>query len=324
MPSSRNSRPRANRNGPAHHAGHRSTGAATPCCLRARAAWGNSRWQGFLRRRRTASGFATIPASECATCKSIARASRSRAADHTGRGGAGRKRGRGNGRAGSADSGDASGCVGHRARPGAAEESGRAAGAARGTTAGRAARGLFQARGATPRHYPRPRRDHALGPCQYFPKDPGGTARDGDLDFADDESLRAAAHDSFAVRAVLFSALQTESVEQILCERTQIAPAERKLAAQLAEGSPGEAVSLDLAEATELRRLILRVLASAAERTLSAIYLRRPRNSPKAKESPLKPYSNCSIVYSRTCWSFPLVAQSRGCAIRSSVRNWPL
>ena len=62
-----------------------------------------------------------------------------------------------------------------------------------------------------------------------------------------------------------FSALQTESVEQILRDRTQIAPAERKLAAQLAEGSPGEAVSLDLAEATELRRVVLRVLASAAE-----------------------------------------------------------
>ena len=62
-----------------------------------------------------------------------------------------------------------------------------------------------------------------------------------------------------------FSPLETEWVEQILRDRTQIAPAERKLAAQLAEGSPGEAVSLDLAEATELRRVVLRVLASAAE-----------------------------------------------------------
>jgi DNA polymerase-3 subunit delta' len=62
-----------------------------------------------------------------------------------------------------------------------------------------------------------------------------------------------------------FSPLQTESVEKILSERTQIAPAERKLAAQLAEGSPGEAMSLDLAEATELRRAILRVLTSAAD-----------------------------------------------------------
>ena len=62
-----------------------------------------------------------------------------------------------------------------------------------------------------------------------------------------------------------FSALQTEWVEQILRDHKQIAPAERKLAAQLAEGSPGEAVSLDLAEATELRRVILRVLTSAAE-----------------------------------------------------------
>ena len=44
-----------------------------------------------------------------------------------------------------------------------------------------------------------------------------------------------------------FSALQTEWVEQILGDHKQMAPAERKLAAQLAEGSPGEAVSLVLA-----------------------------------------------------------------------------
>ena len=70
-----------------------------------------------------------------------------------------------------------------------------------------------------------------------------------------------------------FSALQTEWVEQILRDRTEIAPAERKLAAQLAEGSPGEAVSLNVAEATELRRLILRVLASAAEgRSFSELF----------------------------------------------------
>src|SRR4029077_14158301 len=49
-----------------------------------------------------------------------------------------------------------------------------------------------------------------------------------------------------------FSAPQTESVEEILREHRQIAPAERKLAAQLAEGSPGDAMTLDLAQAIEL------------------------------------------------------------------------
>ena len=88
----------------------------------------------------------------------------------------------------------------------------------------------------------------------------------GDADSADDESLRAAAHDPFAVRAVLFlRAADRVRSSRFCASAPQIAPAERKLAAQLAEGSPGEAVSLDLAEATELRRAVLRVLTSAAE-----------------------------------------------------------
>jgi DNA polymerase-3 subunit delta' len=62
-----------------------------------------------------------------------------------------------------------------------------------------------------------------------------------------------------------FSPLQTEQVEQILGERSKLTPADRRLAAQMAEGSPGDALSLNLAEATELRRAVLRALTTAVD-----------------------------------------------------------
>ncbi len=57
-----------------------------------------------------------------------------------------------------------------------------------------------------------------------------------------------------------FTPLATSEVEDILRERTQMKPAERKLAAQLSEGSPGAAMDLDLDAATKLRRDCLTVL----------------------------------------------------------------
>jgi DNA polymerase-3 subunit delta' len=70
-----------------------------------------------------------------------------------------------------------------------------------------------------------------------------------------------------------FSPLQTQAVEQILGNRTKAAAADHKLAAQLAEGSPGAALSLDLAQATELRRAVLRVLSAAADgRSLTDLF----------------------------------------------------
>jgi DNA polymerase-3 subunit delta' len=57
-----------------------------------------------------------------------------------------------------------------------------------------------------------------------------------------------------------FTPLATPEVEEILHERTRMNPAERKLAAQLSEGSPGAAMNLDLDAATKLRRDCLAVL----------------------------------------------------------------
>jgi len=57
-----------------------------------------------------------------------------------------------------------------------------------------------------------------------------------------------------------FSPLAASEVESILGVRTEMKPADRKLAAQLSEGSPGAAMALDLEAAVKLRRDCLTVL----------------------------------------------------------------
>ena len=57
-----------------------------------------------------------------------------------------------------------------------------------------------------------------------------------------------------------FTPLAAGEVEEILSARTELKPAERKLAAQLSEGSPGAAMELDLEAAVKLRRDCLTVL----------------------------------------------------------------
>ena len=57
-----------------------------------------------------------------------------------------------------------------------------------------------------------------------------------------------------------FTPLAAAEVEEILSARTEMKPAERRLAAQLSEGSPGAAMDLDLETAVQLRRDCLTVL----------------------------------------------------------------
>jgi len=57
-----------------------------------------------------------------------------------------------------------------------------------------------------------------------------------------------------------FAPLAASEVEKILSARAEMKPAERKLAAQLSEGSPGAAMDLDLETAVKLRRDCLTVL----------------------------------------------------------------
>jgi DNA polymerase III subunit delta' len=61
-----------------------------------------------------------------------------------------------------------------------------------------------------------------------------------------------------------FAPLESSQVEQFLRDRARLSPADCRQAVQLAEGSPGVALSLDLAGATALRRAALGVLSSAA------------------------------------------------------------
>ncbi|HMD31800.1 MAG TPA: hypothetical protein VKG84_07805 [Candidatus Acidoferrales bacterium] len=61
-----------------------------------------------------------------------------------------------------------------------------------------------------------------------------------------------------------FAPLGTEDVERVLGEHSKMAPAARKLAAQLSRGCPGAALSLDLEESRRLRREALHLIERAA------------------------------------------------------------
>jgi DNA polymerase-3 subunit delta' len=61
-----------------------------------------------------------------------------------------------------------------------------------------------------------------------------------------------------------FAPLPQAEVEEILKQKTDRKPADRKLAAQLAEGSPGLAMEMDVEETVQRHRNALRVLERAA------------------------------------------------------------
>jgi DNA polymerase-3 subunit delta' len=61
-----------------------------------------------------------------------------------------------------------------------------------------------------------------------------------------------------------FAPLPQAAVEKILQEKTDRKPADRKLAAQLAEGSPGLAMEMDIEQTANQRRNALRILDRAA------------------------------------------------------------
>jgi DNA polymerase-3 subunit delta' len=61
-----------------------------------------------------------------------------------------------------------------------------------------------------------------------------------------------------------FAPLPQADVEKILQEKTDHKPADRNLAAQLSEGSPGAAIEMNLEQASQQRRSALRILERAA------------------------------------------------------------
>ena len=80
--------------------------------------------------------------------------------------------------------------------------------------------------------------------------------------------------------------LPAEQIEELLKRRTKLKAAERGLAAQLAEGSPGVAMDLDLDESIRLRRDVLRLLERASEaRSYAQLFAETSRLAKNQKES---------------------------------------
>ena len=108
-----------------------------------------------------------------------------------------------------------------------------------------------------------------------------------------------------------FPRWQTEAVEQILRDRARSAPAERKTRRATRRGQPGRGGVAGFGGSRPSCGGRSCGFWRRREVVPSAIYSRKPRSSRRGKKYRLKPCSNCSIVYSPTCWSFPPVAQNR-------------
>jgi DNA polymerase III gamma/tau subunit len=83
-----------------------------------------------------------------------------------------------------------------------------------------------------------------------------------------------------------FARLRNEEVEAFLKERRKaLKPAERKLAAQLAGGSPGAALELDLAESARVRRDLLHLMETAvAGRSFASVFEQTARLAKDEKQ----------------------------------------
>jgi DNA polymerase III subunit delta' len=83
-----------------------------------------------------------------------------------------------------------------------------------------------------------------------------------------------------------FAPVAPAQIDGLLKERSEWKAPERKLAAQLADGSPGAAMELDLAESSRLRREILRLIADAMEgKSYRAIFAATTRLAKEESES---------------------------------------
>jgi len=83
-----------------------------------------------------------------------------------------------------------------------------------------------------------------------------------------------------------FAPVAEEKIESLLKDRTEWKAPERRLAAQLADGCPGAALALDLAESSRLRREALRLIADAAAgKSYRAIFAATARLAKNESES---------------------------------------
>jgi len=82
-----------------------------------------------------------------------------------------------------------------------------------------------------------------------------------------------------------FAPLPLPEVERVLKARTDLKSSEIKLAAQLSEGSPGTAIEINLGDALEKRKMVLRVLERAARSQGFAQLFRETSALAKDRES---------------------------------------
>jgi DNA polymerase-3 subunit delta' len=69
-----------------------------------------------------------------------------------------------------------------------------------------------------------------------------------------------------------FAPLDVKQMDAVLGERGKLTASQRKLAAEIAEGSPGAALGMDIEKASELRRQALRVLELSAGGKLPGLF----------------------------------------------------
>jgi DNA polymerase III subunit delta' len=103
--------------------------------------------------------------------------------------------------------------------------------------------------------------------------------------------------------------LDIQLVEEILSRHTQMKLAQLRLAAQLAEGSPGAALRLNVEEAADLRRRALQLLADAAEGRASSALFAQTAQLAKGQKLPFE--SVLELFYSLLT---DLLELSAGCA----------
>lgn len=83
-----------------------------------------------------------------------------------------------------------------------------------------------------------------------------------------------------------FAPIAPAQIEGLLAGRSLGKAADRKLAAQLADGSPGAALGLDLAESTRLRREVLRLIGDAMDgKSYRAIFAATTRLAKEESQS---------------------------------------
>jgi DNA polymerase-3 subunit delta' len=120
-----------------------------------------------------------------------------------------------------------------------------------------------------------------------------------------------------------FAPMNVETVEQVVLQHSKtsaekLSPAERKLAAQLAEGSPGAALALDLKEAVELRHAVLGVLTAAVDARSTSTLFAQTALLAKGQRVPFE--AVLEVFYSLLT---DLLELSSGCA-GAVLRNPPL